>query len=620
MSVREYVGARYVPIVVGEWDNTRTYEPLMVVTHQGNSYTSRQYVPTGIEITNESYWVLSANYNAQVEEYRKEVLALTNRVAKNETDISNLETGLQDETTNRFNADNNLSARIDAALKSDLTLARFGANVNEDATQAVINMMQAVGFVKLDADYQITKVSFENAPIIIIGNNHKFTYGDGSGIMFEGSTKAGQGNNGLVYIENCKFDGLMGAPNSSVKGLMAVSANRCDNVIVKGCEFKNFAEDGFFISGCLKVVVEDCTFDNIGTWNYQTTRNGFSTFSWYLTTNGEKLGTADGTIRIANNTFTNITDEGFRIDDFDVNVIEGNRFCNIGMYAMEPTFDVSFSERDKVFIARGNKIDTTGSTAISFDFLRQYDQKTRKMLVHIEDNEIVNVGKSDRYRRNDAPLATKNRMCVNLYIPTGYNELHFIGNHVFIDDYMPLGEGKFYNYLMYVSNCDMLHIHGNHIEFGNDSTAVNASNACIAAPVKGNVIFTDNVISVAKKIWTLLKAENLASFIANGNTMNIATCEYSFYVNNCDLVRIIDNAIVITTANQHAILFSTAKRANVSNNIVSLKNHSSSHIILSILQSVTNTFLIFTNNITGITNNLLYPTEGYQGLTNTGNI
>lgn len=73
MSVREFIGARYVPIIVGEWDKTRTYEPLMVVTYQGASYTSRQYVPADIEITNENYWVLSANYNAQVEAYRKEV-------------------------------------------------------------------------------------------------------------------------------------------------------------------------------------------------------------------------------------------------------------------------------------------------------------------------------------------------------------------------------------------------------------------------------------------------------------------------------------------------------------------------------------------------------------------
>ena len=76
MATTQYIGARYVPIIVGEWDKTRTYEPLMVVTYQGASYTSRQYVPAGIEITNESYWVLSANYNAQIEAYRKEVNAI----------------------------------------------------------------------------------------------------------------------------------------------------------------------------------------------------------------------------------------------------------------------------------------------------------------------------------------------------------------------------------------------------------------------------------------------------------------------------------------------------------------------------------------------------------------
>ena len=98
MSVREYVGARYVPIVVGEWDNTRTYEPLMVVTHHGNSYTSRQYVPVGIDIANESYWILSANYNAQVEQYRSEVAqykaivdgTVIPAVNKNTRDITNL--------------------------------------------------------------------------------------------------------------------------------------------------------------------------------------------------------------------------------------------------------------------------------------------------------------------------------------------------------------------------------------------------------------------------------------------------------------------------------------------------------------------------------------------------
>lgn len=74
MSVREYIGARYVPLFMGEWDNTKTYEPLSIVQNEGNSYTSRQFVPVGIDIDNEEFWALSGNYNGQIELYRQEVL------------------------------------------------------------------------------------------------------------------------------------------------------------------------------------------------------------------------------------------------------------------------------------------------------------------------------------------------------------------------------------------------------------------------------------------------------------------------------------------------------------------------------------------------------------------
>lgn len=82
MSVREYIGARYVPLFADpiEWDNTKTYEPLTIVYYQGNSYTSRQAVPTGIAITNETYWALTGNYNAQIEAYRQEVQNLSEEV------------------------------------------------------------------------------------------------------------------------------------------------------------------------------------------------------------------------------------------------------------------------------------------------------------------------------------------------------------------------------------------------------------------------------------------------------------------------------------------------------------------------------------------------------------
>lgn len=87
MAVTQYIGARYVPLFADplQWDNERTYEPLTIVQHQGNSYTSRQAVPTGIDITNESYWALTGNYNAQIEQYRAEVQTFDGRITANTT-------------------------------------------------------------------------------------------------------------------------------------------------------------------------------------------------------------------------------------------------------------------------------------------------------------------------------------------------------------------------------------------------------------------------------------------------------------------------------------------------------------------------------------------------------
>lgn len=53
-----YVGFRYVPLFCGAWDNSKGYETLSVVTHNGGGYTSNRPVPAGIEpgTDNEEYW------------------------------------------------------------------------------------------------------------------------------------------------------------------------------------------------------------------------------------------------------------------------------------------------------------------------------------------------------------------------------------------------------------------------------------------------------------------------------------------------------------------------------------------------------------------------------------
>lgn len=82
MGTRQYVGARYVPAFANpvQWDNRRTYEPLTMVTYLNNTYTSKKPVPQGVDINNAEYWVLTGNYNAQVEQYRQEVESLRRRV------------------------------------------------------------------------------------------------------------------------------------------------------------------------------------------------------------------------------------------------------------------------------------------------------------------------------------------------------------------------------------------------------------------------------------------------------------------------------------------------------------------------------------------------------------
>ena len=84
MATTQYTGARYVPLFADplEWDDKREFEPLTIVLHKGASYTSRQYVPKGIDILNEEFWALTGNYNAQVEQYRTEVLTYNDRINK----------------------------------------------------------------------------------------------------------------------------------------------------------------------------------------------------------------------------------------------------------------------------------------------------------------------------------------------------------------------------------------------------------------------------------------------------------------------------------------------------------------------------------------------------------
>ncbi len=181
MAYREYTGARYVPIfgrkgeTSVEWDNSAPYEPLTVVTHQGNSYISRQYVPTGIAITNVNYWVESGNYNAQIEAYREEVLRFDGRISDNEGAIEDINTELDAiDVAGWVTAD-----RIAAGAVTAGKIADGAVTAGKIANGAITPEKLAASLDPYDY--------FKGYNVVFIGDS--YTYGTGASDHLDGDTK-----------------------------------------------------------------------------------------------------------------------------------------------------------------------------------------------------------------------------------------------------------------------------------------------------------------------------------------------------------------------------------------------------------------------------------------------
>ena len=94
----EYTGMRYVRVFADppEWSSANSYEPLEIVIHQGSSYTSKTFVPVGIDISDPQYWALTGNYNAQVEQYRQEVSQYSQEVSQYRQEVLKLDGRVND--------------------------------------------------------------------------------------------------------------------------------------------------------------------------------------------------------------------------------------------------------------------------------------------------------------------------------------------------------------------------------------------------------------------------------------------------------------------------------------------------------------------------------------------
>ena len=135
MAMNQYIGERYTTLFADpiEWDNTRTYESLTVVIYQGASYVSRRPVPAAIDINDTRFWLMTFNYNAQVELYRQEVRQYDGRITQAQSDATSALNQVGTANTHIADIESTLTGYTPSATVHDAIAAVSQSVANVDA-------------------------------------------------------------------------------------------------------------------------------------------------------------------------------------------------------------------------------------------------------------------------------------------------------------------------------------------------------------------------------------------------------------------------------------------------------------------------------------------------------
>lgn len=211
MAVTQYIGARYVPKFYENSDGTEEwragveYEPLTIVTWNGNSYTSKKPIPStvGAPSDNPSYWVATGIFNQQIAD-------LTNRV-------------------------NALGEEI---KKYYVTPEMFGA-AGDGVTNDTAAMQEAVDtgyIVLLSGEYLIDTVNVTKDTVIYgVGGRVKPTLTGAA----PAPTKTAFNFSANGTVEGVDFIGSISA-TGDLNRYPVITANNTEHFTVRGCTFRDF--------------------------------------------------------------------------------------------------------------------------------------------------------------------------------------------------------------------------------------------------------------------------------------------------------------------------------------------------------------------------------------------
>lgn len=160
MATLQYIGARYVPKLMGEWDATVAYEPLSMVTYQNGSYLSSQSVPTGTLPTNTTYWQNNGNRDVYIQQLQNAVADAEQDIASNEENIEELDARVTTLENSGGSSGNEKWLALIYSPSVSTPITKTSGNV----TIKISNAYSTWGSFTKDADFS----NYEN--VILLGN------------------------------------------------------------------------------------------------------------------------------------------------------------------------------------------------------------------------------------------------------------------------------------------------------------------------------------------------------------------------------------------------------------------------------------------------------------------
>ena len=376
MSTRQYIGARYVPKIFNnpngsaEWVKETSYEALTIVTYLGNSYTSKKPVPVNTDITNSEYWVITGNYNAHVEEYRKEVELLRCWVTPQMFGAKS------DGVTNDYDALIK-ACNWGVANKKPILITRDTAYNGTITLSNFLTIRGGIPGVKLIALGALPMIKHDEGLLF---------YCEVSSLILDGKSIA---NNGIEIgastasanfgLTNCKFDRLYVMKCTNIGILVR---NRCLTFQLTNCWVSDCANSGIYMQGS-DVLLSNvyvfgcCKTGNFGGMNIGGSNNLISDIYCYLNGNTDNP-TAGGIVCSATySNFSNVTSQENK--NFQMNLTGAyNTFSNLRLDGR----NLSAGTNGLVFLAGATNTIVNGCSA--------YYCKTGIVLSSGNNNNYIN--------------------------------------------------------------------------------------------------------------------------------------------------------------------------------------------------------------------------------------